>query len=68
MAPSRAKEIQVLDLIDRAQATTRKALAAATGMQNATLNRLVAQLLARGVLFEAEQLDEGRRGRPQRAR
>lgn len=65
LAPSRAKGVQVLELIDTAQATTRKALAEATGMQNATLNRLVAQLLTRGVLFEAEQLDEGRRGRPQ---
>ena len=63
-ALSRAKAQQVLHLIDAASATTRSALAEATGMHAASLNRLVASLLERGVLTTIEPDTTGRPGRP----
>lgn len=65
LAHQRAKEVQVLELINSGAATTRRALAMATGLRGATLNRIVASLVDRGVLTEVELIGSGRRGRPQ---
>lgn len=64
LAPQRAKELQVVALVEAQGATTRRALAAATGMHAASLNRLVAGLLERGVLRAVEPGATGRPGRP----
>ena len=61
---TRAKAQQVLHLVDAASATTRGALAEATGMHAASLNRVVATLLERGVLTTIEPDTTGRPGRP----
>ena len=64
LAPHRAKELQVVAFVEAHGATTRRALADATGMHAASLNRLVAGLLERGVLRAVEPGATGRPGRP----
>ena len=56
--------MQVLHLVERHGATTRRALSDATGMHSTSLNRLVASLLERGVLRAVDADSTGRRGRP----
>lgn len=65
LAPQRAKEVQVMALVDERGATTRRALAEATGLQAASLNRLVAGLVDRGLLEAVDHAGTGRRGRPE---
>jgi predicted NBD/HSP70 family sugar kinase len=64
LAPHRAKEMQVLALVDEGGALTRRALAEATGLRPANLNRLVAGMIERGVLHDVQADTTGRRGRP----
>ncbi len=63
-APQRVREMQVLGLVERHGPTTRRALSDALGMHAASLNRLVAGLLERGVLRTVDSDATGRRGRP----
>jgi predicted NBD/HSP70 family sugar kinase len=61
----RAREIQVLAIVDERGVTTRRALAGATGIRPASLNRLVAAMVERGLLRNVDHLGTGRRGRPE---
>lgn len=64
LTPQRVKAIQVLAEVDRHGTATRRALADATGLRTASLNRLVASLLDGGLLRAADHATTGRPGRP----
>jgi predicted NBD/HSP70 family sugar kinase len=64
LAPQRAKEMRVLALVEARGMATRRALAEETGMHAASLNRLVAGLVERGILRAVEADATRTRGRP----